>query len=98
MVMKDRTQEQKLEEYVGGAQGGPHRNDQSMPSEATERLEGRFKTGRRYNILNIMGNESVKELLDHAAKQENCRAQDIVRRYLLTSLEEKYGNDVPYAE
>lgn len=97
--MKDRTsKDQRLTEFIGGAQGGANREDRDMPTEATERLEGRFRTGRRYNILNIMGNESVKELLDHAARQENCRPQDIVRRYLLVALEEKYGPDVPYTE
>lgn len=95
--MKDRTiKDQRLDEFVEGAQGGAKRRSRQMPTEATERLEGRLKTGRRYNILNIMGNESVKELLNHAAQQENCRPQDIVRRYLLVTLEDKYGDDIPY--
>jgi len=95
--MRDRTtKDQRLDDYIEGAQGGAKRRTRQMPTEATERLEGRFKTGRRYNILNIMGNESVKELLDHAAQQEDCRPQDIVRRYLLVTLEDKYGDDIPY--
>ena len=98
MAMKDHTQKQKLEACLGSVQSGPHWKGQSISFEAAERLEGRFKSDRCYSVLNIVGNKSIKELLEYAARQENCREQDIVRRYLLTSLEERYGNDVPYAE
>lgn len=71
---------------------------QPEESSAQARFQRRLATGRRFPIQNILGNDSVKELLDHAAARENMRTQDLIRTRLMIPLEEAYGAEVPFEE
>lgn len=83
---KPRTQQQPEAAPVG----------EPEESSATVRFQRRLATGRRFPIQNILGNDSVKQLLDHAAARENMRTQDLIRTRLLIPLEDEYGAEVPF--
>lgn len=95
--MKDRTEsrDRNIEAFGEQAEKTVTRAVTADSSSPQERMKERLSSGRRFNILNILGTDSTKALIDYAAEQEGVRAQDIVRRYLILTLEEKYGEEVP---
>lgn len=102
--MKNRAS-RSIEEFANSAEkphtaGQPEAAPTGQPEEpsAQARFQRRLSTGRRFPIQNILGNDSVKQLLDHAAARENMRTQDLIRTRLLIPLEEQYGDEVPFEE
>lgn len=102
--MKNRAT-RSIEDFANSAEkpstaGHPEETTTAQPEEssAQARFQRRLATGRRFPIQNILGNDSVKQLLDHAAARENMRTQDLIRTRLMIPLEEQYGTEVPFEE
>lgn len=102
--MKNRTS-RSIEEFANSAEKPhpPRQPQEAMPQPAGEpsaqaRFQQRLATGRKFPIQNILGNDSIKRLLDHAATRENMRTQDLIRTRLLIPLEGQYGAEVPIEE
>ena len=63
-----------------------------LDPETRARLRSR---GDKINIYVIRGTRQQRDLLKHAAEQENTSMQKLIWDHLIRELEEKYGADLP---
>lgn len=68
---------------------------QLEPQDTKERVRARAKASRKVGVYTIQATKSQKALMDYAAEELDISKAKLLERYFFTTLEEKFGDDVP---